>query len=64
MGADLDDVLCLDVEFDLFPIAAVLFEGVEKGLMFGRGPVFPMLGYDIRLAGLFSGKGIGGKRRK
>lgn len=64
MGADLDDVFCLDVELDLFPVAAVLFEGVEEGLMLSGGPVFAMFGYDVGFAGLLCGKSVRRKGRR
>ena len=58
MGADLDDVLRLDMLLNLLPVAAVLLECVKKRLMFMRGPVFTMLRDDVRLSRLLHGKGV------
>lgn len=61
VGAYLNDVFRLDVEFYLLPVAAVLFEGVQEGLVLFRGPVLAVLGDDVRLSWFLCRNGIGGE---
>lgn len=56
--ADLNDVLGLDVLFNLLPVATVFLESVDKGLMLLAGPVFAILGDDVGLARFLGRDGV------
>lgn len=53
---DLNDVFGANVGFNLFPRTAILFEGVEKELMFFVGPIFSGFGDDVLFARLLVGR--------
>lgn len=58
MGTDLNYVLGLNVLLDLFPVTSMLFESVQKGLMFVLCPIFPVFRDDIGLPRLLRGDWI------